>query len=146
MAKIKKVRLTVSSQIDNLDSSGLPEGEAEKTAVTAIGYLKEDGEDIYISYNEQSEGGAVLSDIRLCKSEAIVTRHGAIESFMRFSEGVTYKTRYTLPPYSFDMEITTKRMTKEITQKGITLKLLYKMTVGGAEKLCRMTFCAEYCS
>ena len=64
-----------------------------------------------------------------------VVRSGAIVSDILFKENFLHKSLYTLPPYSFDMEVTTSR----IRRGEGRLDIFYKMTLGGQDKRVKMT-------
>ena len=84
MAFIKEMKFTVSSVIENLTSAGLADGDAERTAITAEGFYKINGETYEITYSEKTEGGKVVSTIIASKDEVRVIRRGAVDSEMVF--------------------------------------------------------------
>ena len=144
MKEIKRAKISLQSFIDNLDKDGLPEGECERSCVSVFGEVAILGEAVNISYEEQSEEGKVITELKISDGEAILERKGAISSVMVFSESKPYKTVYSLPPYSFDMEIFTRRLELNVSDCGLFLRLVYNMNVGGASKLCRMRLEAEF--
>jgi uncharacterized beta-barrel protein YwiB (DUF1934 family) len=141
----KSAKIKINSYIDNLDCNGLPEGEPEVTESTLEGavFCHPDG-GVTITYAEGGEGGEVNTEVKISEGEARVIRRGAIESVMIFREDEPYKTLYRLPPYSFDMEIVTKRRILTKSESGVRLRLVYSMSVGGALRLCRMEIEAKY--
>ena len=142
MAFIYEFLYTVHSVIENLDDKGLVEGEPEVTIVTVDGFMKSDGEKIYITYTETSEGGRILTDMTVSEDEVKLTRRGAVMFDATFREGKTESTVYSIPPYSFDTTLTTKKIRSEITKDGGILRLHYAMNVGGQEKAVRMKITA----
>ena len=138
MGIIKEKRFKISSVIENLTPEGLVEGEAEKTEITIDGFLKIVDEGFEISYVELTEGGRVASDIKITENTVDVKRRGAVDSDMYFETGVTHKSLYTVTPYSFDSEITTKKIRNNMTRDGGRIDIFYNMKIGGAGKSVRM--------
>ena len=138
MAVIKEKKIKIFSVIENLLPSGLPDGEPEKTEVSAEGFLKIAEEGYNLTYLENTEGGRVTSDISITGEAVRVKRVGAIESDMLFEEGLSHKSLYGIPPYSFDAEIFTKRIRNGMTRDGGRVDIFYTMKIGGAEKYVKM--------
>lgn len=135
---IKEVEVKIESVIDNLDSAGLPEGDAEKNHSTASGFLHIFNEKQLITFSEIGEGGQVNSEI-VCEDGAVrVKRMGAIESDLYFKEGEHSTSVYSIPPYKFDADLFAKRVRVDIGENGGRIDLLYNMKIGGAEKSARM--------
>ena len=135
---IKEVEVKIESIIDNLDSAGLPEGEAEKSRSTASGFLHIYNEKQLITFTENGEGGRIDSEIA-CEDGAVrVKRMGAIESDLCFKEGEHFVSVYSIPPYKFDADVLAKRVRVDIGTDGGNIDLLYNMKIGGAEKSARM--------
>ena len=138
MAVIKEKKIIIISVIENLDKNGIPEGEPEKTETVADGFFKISDDSFIIMYSEQSEGGKIVSDIEITKDSVSVKRRGGLESNLLFTEGETNKSLYTVPPYSFDVEIFTKKIRNNLTRDGGRLDIFYKMSIGGQDKNVRM--------
>jgi len=138
MAIIKEKKFKISSVIENLSQSGLPEGDTERTEITPDGFLKISDGEIIIMYSESTEGGKVVSDIIIADDTVSVIRRGAVVSDMVFSEGERHNSLYQVPPYSFDTEIYTKKIRNNMTRDGGRLDIFYTMKIGGAEKSVRM--------
>ena len=137
----EKVRIRISSYIKNLE--GGIESDAEVSESTTLAALREKDGCIFLSYEENSEGGAVLCDIKASEEKVTVLRRGAIESTMVFERGRVFKTIYKLPPYSFDMEIETVEVSCSACLEDFALTIRYKMKIGGQDKFCRMKIKAE---
>ena len=141
----KRAKIRINSYIDNLDGNGLPEGEPEVSEEILEGaVLKAADGGIVVTYAQCGEGGKTDTELRIEGGAATVTRRGAIESVMAFRVGEPYKTLYQLPPYSFDMEIVTKKCILTEGEGTLRLRLIYSMSVGGASRLCRMEIEAKY--
>ena len=138
MAIIKEKTVKISSVIENLSPSGLCEGEAEKSESVSEGFLKISEDGYEITSSEMTEGGKLVTDIRAECSSVRVKRVGAIESDMLFEEGLSHKSLYSIPPYSFDAEITTKKIRNTMTKDGGRIDIFYDMKIGGAEKRVKM--------
>lgn len=143
MAFIYELEYTVHSVIENLDDNGVIEGEPEVNLITVDGFLKSDGESLFITYAEMSEGGKILTDMTISEGEVKLSRRGAVMLDATFREGESVKTVYSIPPYSFDATLSTKKIRSEITKDGGTLRLHYGMNIGGQEKAVRMKITAR---
>ena len=138
MAIIKEKTVKISSVIENLSPSGLCEGDAEKSESIADGFLKISDGEYEITSSEMTEGGKLVTDIFIGADSVRVKRVGSIESDMLFEEGLSHKSLYSIPPYSFDAEITTKKIRNSITRDGGRIDIFYDMKIGGAEKRVKM--------
>lgn len=138
MAIIKEKKLKISSVIENLSPSGLPDGEPEKTEVSADGFLKISDAGYEITYSEKTDGGKVVSVITFGEDGIRVKRVGAIESDMLFFEGLTHTSVYAMPPYSFDAAVTTKKIRNGLSRDGGRVDIFYDMLIGGAKKQVKM--------
>ena len=153
MAFIYDVEITTHSIIVDL-ADGLPVGEEEISITTARGFLRVSEDELRLSYTENQEGGRVSTELRLAERRGEVctacpdsaspryrvelSKRGGIESDMIFVEGESSKTLYRIPPYSFDMELTTDRITSTLTKEGGDLRLRYIMKVGGQDRRVRL--------
>lgn len=143
MAYIYELEYTVHSIIENLDATGLAEGEPEISITTAEGFLKVSGERSVVSYTESTEGGKVATDITIEDGSLTLSRRGAVVFDATFREGESCKTVYSVPPYSFDAEIKTRRIRSDITKSGGEIRLLYSMNIGGQDKSVRLKISAR---
>lgn len=135
---ILEAQIKIESRIENLDSSGLPDGEPEKTVSLCDGFLHYSEDGFLLTYSESGESGEVDTDIYGSADSVTVKRRGAINSELVFKEGEKHKSLYEIPPYKFDAEVTAKRRRVDLTESGGTIDLLYYMKIGGAEKSARM--------
>ena len=138
MTKILEVKIKIESTIENLDASGLPEGDAERNSSVCDGFYRLTDGEVTLTYAENSEGGRAESEI-ICKNGGVtVKRRGAIESELYFEEGKSHSSLYSVPPYRFDATVTAKRVRVNLDADGGSIDLLYNMKIGGAEKSARM--------
>ena len=135
---IIEVNIKIESSIENLDASGLPEGDVEKNATEAKGFYRFNESITHLNYTEEGEGGMAVSEITLYGEEVRVRRKGAIESDLHFKEGETHLSLYSIPPYKFDAEVRAKRVRIDLNEDGGRIDLVYNMKIGGAEKSARM--------
>ena len=135
---LKKIKLNIESYIDSLDEHGLPEGETEENVSSFFGVMKLDGDEITVSYKEADENGTVNCSVVHTPGCVTVRRNGAIVSVMVFDEKEIFKTVYSIPPYKFDMEIKTKRLSSTLTEHGGALDILYEMNIGGMRRAAKM--------
>lgn len=143
MAYIYDFEYTVHSVIDNLNEVGLPDGEPEISITTVKGFLKRTDDALLITYSEQTDGGKVLTDIEISGDSVSLKRRGSVVFDVTFREGETVSTVYSVPPYSFDCTVRTRRIRNSITKDGGELTLLYSMNIGGQEKNVRMKISAK---
>ncbi len=142
MAIIKEKKIKVISVIEELSDEGLAV-DSERCEAEYDAFFKIDEKSIDISYAEMSEGGKIVSDIIVSEDEISVIRRGAIESDFHFKEGYSEKTLYKMPPYSFDTEISTKKIRNNLTRDGGNLSIIYEMNIGGAKKRVLMRIIAN---
>ncbi len=147
MKKITEAEIKILSVIENLDSSGLPEGEAERNESLLKGFYNytEDG-DIIISYSETNDGAHTESVITVSGNSVRVKRTGAIKSELFFREGEEHRSVYSVVPYSFDASVYTKKIRSSLSVFGGDLDLFYVMKIGGADKSARMKIWISPCS
>ena len=138
MAFIKEMKFTVSSVIENLTPAGLPDGEPERTSLTAEGFYKINGDAYEITYTEMTEGGKVISTIIIDGKGVRVIRRGAVDSEMVFIEGESHSSVYTVSPYSFDTTVSCRKIRSTLGKDGGRLDIFYGMNIGGADKSVRM--------
>ena len=139
MKRFKEAKILVISNIAPLDESGIAiEGEGEQTVISPDAFLKDENGTLAISYLEENEGVKTYTDIEISDSRVVVKRHGGILSEFVFEEGVEHSSLYSIPPYSFDSQIITKKIRNSISFDGGTLSVFYKMTVGKDARSVRM--------
>lgn len=142
MAYIYECKIEVHSVIDNLDQSGLPEGEPEVSDVCSDGFIKAEEGALTLSYVEIGEGTRVSCDVIIDGEAVTIKRRGDVVFDVTLSEGKTVSTVYSVPPYSFDTTVRCRRIRQAMTNRGGSLSLLYSMNIGGQEKSVRMTILA----
>ena len=134
MTEFKKAEITVRSVIDEISSDGFPTGEPEINIITAEGDIEYGEGTTTLKYLEKSEGGEVVCQLTLINSGRIsLVRKGAVECRLDFEEGKTVKTLYSVPPYSFDMTVTAKKVSFEAGADGGDIRLVYFMNIGGRD-------------
>ncbi len=138
MTEERERKIKVFSIIENLSESGIPEGDAEKTEVISACRLTALDDALKIIYSEKTECGDVKSSILIYPDSVTIMRGGALVSDMHFEEGTRHKFIYSIPPYSFDAEIFTKKIRNSMTRDGGKLVILYTMKIGGQDKNVRM--------
>jgi uncharacterized beta-barrel protein YwiB (DUF1934 family) len=144
MAFIKEMKFRISSVIDNLGASGLPDGDPERTEISVDGFYKIDGDNYEITYSEMTDGGKVVSTITVSSGEVRVIRRGAVDSEMVFIEGESHSSVYTVSPYSFDTVVTCRKVRMGLDKDGGRLDIFYGMNIGGADKSVRMRIDCAY--
>ena len=139
MQAFKKAHFRLISTVTHLDEQGLADGDPDRSDTEANGALRIDGEEIILSYSENYSGAEVFTRIRIENGAVTLERRGSIDSVMIFKEGETHTSIYSIPPYSFDMTLTTKRIKSTVSDKGGELTLIYDAEVGGSRSATRMT-------
>jgi uncharacterized beta-barrel protein YwiB (DUF1934 family) len=137
MNKDVKVQLEIFSTIDN------GEFGSEDNRLTAWGILRRTEKGYSISYKEVGEGGSVDCTIQTNGTDITVTREGVSSSTMRFKEGTTHHSVYSVGGFCFDMEIRTESLYSSVSYLGGEISLSYSMIIGGAPKRCRMKITAK---
>ena len=139
----KSAMISLTSTIENITETGLPTNDRETSNTTASGVLTIGERGGIVSFTESTEGGEVKTKIELLKDKIRVRRHGAIESDMLFSEGISHRSVYSIPPYSFDASIFTRRIRGEIGETGGRVDIFYDMEIGGAKKSVKMSLVCD---
>lgn len=134
---MKKVKIEIESLIEELDDSGLVES-SDKTRTVSEGIMKNEGSKIRLTYTEKSENASIESEISVSESEVTVSRRGGAEYDFIFREGEKTDALYSIPPYSFDAEIYTRRIRNALCEGVGEITLIYDMTLGGARKRTKM--------
>lgn len=142
MSTVKQARISIASVIDNLSETGLPSGERETSEGSFVGTVLFGARGAVISFSEKTEGGEVRTKIEILGNGIRVCRHGAIESDMLFSEGVAHRSVYSIPPYSFDANVFTRKIRGSI-DGGDKLEIFYDMEIGGAKKSVKMSLVCD---
>ena len=133
------VSFTINSVIDNLDDFGAPTSEPEISSTTANGEITLECGTVTMFYKEKNEAVVTSTKIEIKEDGSVMLRRmGGIVSDMLFIEGKETKTLYQIPPYKFDMTLTTKKIRSNLSSECGELQLIYSMNVGGGQKNARM--------
>ncbi len=131
-------KIKISSTIDNLDDNGLVEDTEKNDEAYEVKITEWAPTAFTIAYHESGEGGETDTLITVKSDTVTVKREGSICSEFVFKESYTHKAVYSIPPFSFDAEIFTRKIRGGITTEGGDMTIIYDMTVGGAKKSVRM--------
>ena len=134
---MENVKILIESAVDELDDAGLTES-SDKTESCALGNLSESESEIKISYSQTEDSVTTSTLITVRGEEVTVRRDGGVEYEFSFAEGKTTSSLYSVPPYSFDTEIYTRKIRNSLCGCSGEISLLYDMTIGGAKKRTRM--------
>lgn len=134
---MKKVKIEIESLIEELDDAGLVDS-SEKTRAEHNGELTKRDEELLLTYTEKAENVKIDSKISVNGNGVTVSRRGGAEYDFIFREGEKTLSLYSIPPYSFDAEIYTKKIRNALDENGGELSLIYDMTLGGAKKRTKM--------
>ncbi len=119
-------------------------GETDEIKTEASGVLRKSAASLTLTYSERCEEGTTLCRVRIAGDTVTVERRGAILSELRFRTGETHRSLYRIPPYSFDMELTTHALSVKEEAGCLTVSVTYTATVGGASQKTR--FCLTACA
>ncbi len=137
------LELTVNSVIESLGPAGLPDGDPEISIFTTDGRMRVRDGITEISYTEECEGTVTVCRVILHGGDVLIRRSGAVECSLSFREGESFSTLYSVPPYSFDMKVSTLRVRNEISERGGELSLVYLMNLGGEDRKVKMKIIAR---
>ncbi len=92
--------------------------------------LEEDGA-YRISYQESEMTGleGTVTSFLIHEKQIILTRMGAVRSYMHFEEGCRHKSTYDTPYGSMDVEIRTTEFYQSITELGGEIRLDYQIEI-----------------
>lgn len=138
MKLIYDAEITVNSVIDNLSDDGFIEGDPEITILSSKATVKTEGDKTEIVYTEESEGNKTLCTLTLDSGRVLLSRQGAVECDLSFTEGESCSCIYKVPPYAFDMAVHTLKIRTSTGDGAIELQLIYLMNIGGQNKKVRM--------
>lgn len=145
MTQVKRAKVTIKSIINNLSDTSLPSGEREVSESIAerATMLQNDDGIISISFSEESEGGKITTEIRFFSGKIQVVKRGAINSNMLFSEKDFHSSLYSIPPYSFNASVFTRKIRGKTDEFGGNVDIFYDMEIGGARKSVKMKLVYE---
>lgn len=133
----KDVKIKLTSFVEELSPEGLVESSERTDNIYSATLALRDGI-ARIEYSERTDGGPLTTVITARGERITLIRHGAIESELVFERNTTHRSIYSMPPYSFDMTVSTMLVKNNIVENK-TLHFVYKMTLGGADKRVTMT-------
>ena len=125
------------------DGPGLPE---EQIRLSAEGEAGREAGAFVLRYREETEGGALLCVLRLFgDGSASVERDGAVTARFFLEVGARRAGRYEVPPCRFPTEVEAVRIFHEERPEGGEVSLGYRLTIGGADRFCRLSLSYRYC-
>ena len=136
----KRVKIITESFVCELDDSGLVESSDKSRSESIGSYTVIDG-GFTISYRESigdTDTDPTDTELIYKDGNAVLKRRGSVICDLEFREGEKTVSVYTVPPYSFDTVIHTKRLRAELLDGKATVSILYDMEIGGAKKNVRM--------
>ena len=120
MSKVFPIKLTITSRMTD---------DAVEQQETGVLHLE--GAGGTIAYSEESDGGQILTNIVFTPSRVTIARNGAVRSHMVFETGLAHTSLYEVPPYAFDMTVTTGALSASIGIFGGRIHLEYDRLLGG---------------
>ncbi len=130
----ENIRLLLRSEISD---DGSQERELDERSLPGV--LRARGGSFLLTYTEAGEGGEVQSELLCTDGKIRLCRRGAIRSEILFSEGGVHRSLYEIPPYRFDMVVTTEGIRYAFDGGAGEIDLIYRTELGGALRHCRLT-------
>ena len=120
------------------------DGETVEMSSLCEGCLRRFPCETLLTYTANAEGGRIFNRIRAKGKEVTVKRSGAVSLSLTLKEGQTEQTLYQVPPFSFDMTVTTESVEVEHhTSGGLSLRLCFRSVIGGAPQTTELVIDAE---
>ena len=123
------------------ETSNITQADGEVTDLTSLspGCLRECADGLLLPYTDTTEGGKVYNRVEIKGGRVSVRRTGAVSLSLVFEKGRTEHTIYGVPPFSFDMTVTTESLTVKREGTGeVRIGLVFRSTVGGAPQTTRL--------
>ena len=123
----QKVEVRETSSVTGSD------GDVTDVASRSPGCLRESADGLLLTYTDTAEGKRIYNRVEISGERVSVRRTGAVSLSLVFEVGRTEKTVYGVPPFSFDMTVTTEavRIRRE-ENGGVRIGLDFRSVVGGA--------------
>lgn len=109
-------------------------GESQSTIQHVEGRLREEGEELLLTYweGEDSGLGKTETTLRMEPGRVTLTRSGEVRAHMVFQEGKPHTSLYETPYGKLPMTIRTQHMEEKLSRAGGSLYLIYQIQLGGA--------------
>ncbi len=124
MRKTLPIVLTIRSTLTR-------DGEKELVEESARGMLRLEEGIARLSYTQEADGTKTTTTLTHTQDLVTLTRSGGIRSYTEFCVGTPYTSSYEIPPYTFDLQVTTHRIAGSFSVFGGTLSLVYDSVLGG---------------
>lgn len=123
--------------IDFFEARTSEEPEADILEINSVGIMSDDGERIFISYNETEATGmdgstTSISFLKSTPEIVTMTRDGAVSATLVFEDGKRHHCIYKTPFMPFEVCVKTKDVVNNIISKG-ELELDYIVEIRGAK-------------
>lgn len=124
------VKISIRGIQDNADE--------ESVEVVSLGEMYEKGGQIYVSYEEGTEGACgadcdlVKSMLKVCPDQVEIIKKGAAETHMVFVEDKDTISYYSTPFGEMEVAIHTDKLEQINTEKGFRILLKYALEVNAA--------------
>ena len=141
---MKQFRYAIKSVILPLTEEGEPlPDDRESLQSVALGTLYREQENLHLSFCETDENGRTETTIVCRPGYATVRRSGAVCSSFRLETGLTDQGIYRVTPYSFPLAVTGENIMVAMTEAGGSLRLSYRMELGGQQSRVSFLLTAE---
>lgn len=109
------------------------DGEAFELSTLSEGCLRPSPAGMLLTYTADAEGERIFNRVRISHGCVSVRRSGAVSLSLTLEKGRVEHTVYGVPPFSFDMTVTTESV--EIAHRAageLSLRLRFRSVIGGA--------------
>ena len=127
------------------ETSRVTASDGDITELTSLspGCLRESADGLLLTYTDTTEGGKVFNRIEIKDDSVSVRRTGAVSMALTFCVGQSERTVYGVPPFTFDMTVTTESLKVRREESGVRIGLRFRSTVGGAPQSTELVISAR---
>ena len=127
------------------ETSRVTASDGDVTELTSLspGCLRESADGLLLTYTDTTEGGKVFNRIEIKDDSVSVRRTGAVSMALTFCVGQSERTVYGVPPFTFDMTVTTESLKVRREESGVRIGLRFRSTVGGAPQSTELVISAR---
>lgn len=110
------------------------DGDTARTALTAVGTLKQQGQAVRLIYEEPAtaDTAAAITTITVTPRRVTVDRHGDTRSSLVLEQDRTHRCPYHTPYGTLSLDVTARTIVNELNTPAGRLLLAYTLDMGGA--------------
>ena len=125
------------------ETSTVTAQDGDVTEMTSLspGCLRESDGGFTLTYTQTNEGTKIFNRITAKGASVRVVRSGAVSLSLLLEPGRRENTVYAVPPFRFDMTVTTDTVTE--SDGGCRIGLVFHSVIGGAPQTTRLSIRAR---